>query len=190
MKKMFIYLTALVIALAVTAGDVQAKEGTVELSGTSVSCEGVSLWKERNYRVMGRCDGLVYPFDTQLEHYVLWAKTDVRGELVRVGEITRGYFDGNVADSFSSLYVTAEGDGLPRRPSSSQVATGVVSKFAFARDGAVVEPVSTPAPIADNAGESMTVQNGATSQASSGNAVGEVIGKILRSLLRESMRSS
>jgi len=181
MKKLSAGVVALIFVLSALTGSAQAREGSLSISGNDVLCEGVSLWKERNYRVTGRCDGLVYPYETRLEHYVLWAKTDERGELVRVSEIDRGYFDGNVSDAFTSLYVTAETDGLPRRPSESQVASGTVSLFAFAGGDKVA--VATPAPLLEEtAGEGITVQD-AVSKAGSGSQVGDVIGKIVRSLL-------
>jgi len=181
MKKILVGLFALSLMIVFGAANVEAREGAVKLSGGDVACEGVSLWKERNYRVSGRCEGLVYPYETQYEHYVIWAKTDNREEVVRVGEVDRGYFDGNVGSAFSSLYVTAESDGLPRKPSTMQVASGSVSPFSFATSGGVVEPLATPAPATTN--ESMTVQDKATSTVSSTSTVGSVIGKILRSLL-------
>lgn len=181
MKKLLFGLSAIVLALTVLAGGAQAREGRIEISGDEVACEGVSLWKERNYRVTGRCDGLVYPYETRLEHYVLWAKTDERGEIVRVSEIENGYFDGNVSDAFASLYVTAESDGLPRRPSATQIASGTVSLFSFVK-GEEGPAIATPAPLAEEAGTGTTVQS-AVGNATSGSQVGEVIGKIVRSLL-------
>jgi len=180
MKKLVLVLVVWVGALAWTAR-VQAQEGTVALSGEGVVCEGISLWKERNYRVTGRCEGLVYPHATQLEHYVLWAKPVGRSELVRVAEVDRGYFDGNVSEGIEALYMTAESDGLPRRPSSTQVASGGVTEFSFATGE--VQPVETPAPLGESETqkEGLTVQNGAG--AASSGAVGAVVGKIVKSLL-------
>lgn len=185
MKKIFLALGALVVFGLLATDRVAAREGVVELSGSDVSCEGISLWKERNYRVTGRCQGLVYPYKTQYEHYVLWAKTDGNAEFVRVGEIDRGYFDGNVNSAFGTLAVTAETDGLPRRPSELQIASGTVSGFEFAKDEGGTAVESQTAPTAESAGEeeSMTVQGEAVGADSAGSTVGSVIGKIVRSLL-------
>lgn len=183
MNKIFSVLVSLVFALIITASAVSANEGSAILSGDNVSCEGISLWKGSNYRVVGRCEGLVYPYATQQDHYVLWAKTAEGGELVRVGEVDRGYWDGNVADSFTSLYLTAESDGLPRRPSTSQVASGSVAEFGFSNSEEVSAPVSTPAPLGQDETGSMTVQGVDASADTSTGAVGSVIGKIVKSLL-------
>ncbi len=183
MKQLFAGFVAIVFSLILTTNVVIANEGTVELSGSDVSCEGVSLWKGNSYRVVGRCEGLVYPYATQLEHYVLWAKTTGKGELVRVGEVERGYWDGNVSESYTDLYMTAESNGLPRRPSDNSVVSGMVREFGFSASESVSAPVATPAPIAsENTGE-MTVQKGAEAVSASTGAVGSVIGKIVRSLL-------
>ncbi len=183
MNKIMKILITLVVALMVSVGIIQANEGNVVLTGTDVSCEGVSLWKGNSYRVVGRCEGLVYPYATQLEHYVLWAKAIDKSEIVRVGEVERGYWDGSVKDSYTDLYLTAESNGLPRRPSETQVASGVVSGFGFSDSEAVTAPIATPAPLAEENDESMTVQNEVDKKIISNSTAGDVIGKIVRSLL-------
>lgn len=174
-------LAVFLMLVSYLAGVAQANEGNVALTGTDVACEGVSLWKSSNFRVTGRCDGLVYPYATQQDSYVLWARTETRGEIVRVSEIDRGYFDGNVPESFTDLYVTAESQGLPRRPSETQIASGTVTLFSF--DKGQDAAVATPAPLAQPESESMTVQNGIAGTVAAGTTAGSVIGKILRSLL-------
>lgn len=181
MKKMLVGLVAVVFAWSL-AKPVRANEGRVELTGAEIACEGISLWKGRNYRVTGRCDGLVYPYQTQKDHYVLWAKALDNGVLVRVADVETGYFDGSVGERFTDLYLTAESDGLPRRPSSDQVASGKLSGFGFT-SGEEAGP--TPAPLAqeETSGGTMTVQKAAESVTASSATVGSVIGKIVRSLL-------
>lgn len=183
MNKIMKILITLVIAFVMSISVAQANEGSVMMSGDDVSCEGVSLWKGSSYRVMGRCEGLVYPYATQLEHYVLWARVVGDGEIVRVGEVDRGYWDGNVSDSYTDLYLTAESDGLPRRPSDVVVASGSVSDFGFSRAEVDNKPVSTPAPLVPDSADSMTVQSGTDQVDVSGTAAGDVIGKIVKSLL-------
>ena len=183
MNKITKILVTLIVALIASTGITQANEGNVVLTGTDVSCEGVSLWKGNSYRVVGRCEGLVYPYATQLEHYVLWAKEINKSEIVRVGEVERGYWDGSVKDSFTDLYLTAESNGLPRRPSETQVASGVVSEFGFSDSEIVTAPIVTPAPLVEESDESMTVQNGVEKKTISSGTAGDVIGKIIKSLL-------
>lgn len=183
MKKLLAAFTALVIAFVLSTASVQANEGSLNLSNSEISCEGVSLWKESTYRVMGRCAGLVYPYETQYEHYVVWAKTVARGEFSRIGEVDRGYFDGNVSEAFSSIYISAETTGLPRRPSDKTVISGNVIPFDF--DTTVDTTVEETTPAEDVAGSSdtMTVQSGSNVTSASSSTIGKVVGKILTSLL-------
>lgn len=185
MKQLIAALAAFVL-VSQFASTVKANEGYLSLTGDNVACEGVSLWDRSSFRVTGRCDGLVYPYATQQERYVIWGKTTERGELMRISEVERGYFDGIIQDNFTDLYVTAEAESLPRRPSSAQVASGKLEAFAFAKGES--SAVATPAPLAQQATQennngTMTVQNGAAAATATGSTVASAIGKILRSLL-------
>lgn len=182
MKQILTALVALVLSIFVFAGSANAKEGHVTMSNSDVSCEAISLWKEGRYRVSGRCEGLVYPYATQYNYYVLWAKTDSRGEYTRVGEVVKGYFDGGIAESFSNLYITAETNNLPRKPSGKNVVSGSIKAFAFDKSEDTTVAV-TPAATETSTG-TMTVQdNASTSTATSNTTVGKVVSKILTSLL-------
>ncbi|KKU88594.1 MAG: hypothetical protein UY18_C0011G0003 [Microgenomates group bacterium GW2011_GWF2_47_9] len=180
MKKTFGLLTALSIGLALPQVSL-ANEGNISLSNPSVSCQGVSLWNESAYKVNVRCNGLVYPYQTQYEHYVAWARLE-NGNFAKIGEIDRGYFDGNVPDNFSSVIVTAESEGNARKPSDKQILSGDVTPFSFDKSKTTTEtiqPAVTPAPG--------TVKNGTTvvqeAVSKNGASVGSVIGSILKSLL-------
>lgn len=179
MKHMLSLVSGLIASLFVFAGIASAREGLVTMSNSDVSCEAISLWKEGRYRVTGRCEGLVYPYATQYSYYTLWAKTDVRGEMTRVGQVEKGYFDGSAASAFSNLYITAETESLPRRPSDKAIVSGTITAFAFDNSRDTTVPVASTAPTANNG--TMTVQQGATSTA--GSTVGTVMGRIVRSLL-------
>ena len=162
-------LTALFFLLV---GSAVAYEGTVELQSSSVACRATSVWNEERYKVIGKCDGLVYPYETQYEHYFLWAREVERNAYTKVGEIDRGYFEGNVGRSFDTLLITAEQDSNPRRPSEKEIVRGTVSRFAF--DKSEVEISEQVQPDADTAA-AVTSQNGST--------VGRVLGRILTAIL-------
>ena len=51
----------IVIGSLFIVGKVSAHEGSVDLTSGSVSCKGVSIYQDGNYRVSGRCDGPVIP---------------------------------------------------------------------------------------------------------------------------------
>ena len=161
-------LIGLFVCLFVFAGVAAAHEGSLDLTSGSVSCKGVSLWQDGGYRVSGRCDGLVYPYETMYNKYVLWGKTVDRGEIVRIAEIDRGYFSGNITSTFEAMYVTAEKDGLVRKPSDKQIVAGKVTPFSFDKSQATVAPI--------------VKETTATVQPKTA-TVGTVVGKIVTSLL-------
>jgi len=175
MKK-FLVFAALWFVLA---GSASAHEGSVDLTSSQVSCKGVSLYQDGYYRVSGRCDGLVYPYETTYNRYVLWGKTSVRGEMIRIAEVDRGYFSGNIASPFNEMVITAEKDSLVRRPSDRIVLTGSLSVFNFDKS-VTVAPTATTTPSTTTESKGVTVQS---STSTAGTTAGTVIGKILTSLL-------
>ena len=170
-------LLALGVFLFAFTSVVSAHEGSVDLTSSDVSCKGISVFQDGNYKVSGRCDGLVYPFETTYNRYVLWGKTTSRGETIRIAEVDRGYFSGYIASAFDSMFITAEKDGLVRKPSDKQVVLGTVTPFSFDKSQ-VTTPAATTAPATTTTGT--TVQT-ATSTTTS--TAGAVIGKIVTSLL-------
>lgn len=179
MKQFFGAFAVISIGFLSLVGSVAAHEGSVDLTSSKVSCKGVSLYQDGAYRVSGRCDGLVYPYETLYNKYVLWGKTD-RGEMVRIAQIEKGYFAGNIANPFSSMFITAEKDGLVRKPSDKQVLSGQVSFFNFDKSQ-VTTAATTPTTATTNANKTTTVQNSGTATVSS--TAGAVVGKIVTSLL-------
>lgn len=180
MKKLLTALAGVVISLSLGAVTVSAHEGSVDLTGNGVSCKGVSLWQDGAYKVSGRCDGLVYPYETMYNKYVLWGKTETRGEMVRIAEIDRGYFAGNITGTFEAMYVTAEKDGLVRKPSSKEIVAGKVTPFSFDKSQVTSAPATTGTTA--TTGKSVTVQN-STATSTTGTTAGTVVGKIVSSLL-------
>lgn len=176
MKKLIVGLTALVVASFVTASSVSAHEGLVDLTSSSVSCKGVSIYQDGNYRVSGRCDGLVYPYQTLYNKYVLWGKQTDNGQMVRIAEVDRGYFSGSIGNAFSTMMITAEQDGLVRRPSNLQIVTGSITPFSF--DKSKVTATASDTTTSATASKTTTVQ-----PATASSTAGAVVGKIVSSLL-------
>ncbi len=173
-------ILALALFAFLLASPASAHEGSIDLSGSGVSCKGISLYQDGYYRVFGRCDGLVYPHETTYNKYVLWGKTSARGENIRIAEIDKGYFSGNIASPFDGMFVTAEMDGLVRKPSDKQVVTGAVSIFDFDKS----KVAATPAPATTTTSTSgITVQNATEKVSTATSTAGSVVGKILTSLL-------
>jgi len=106
-------LLALIALSFVLAPAASAHEGAIDLTGNGISCKGISIYQDGTYRVSGRCDGLVYPYETLYSKYVLWGKTTTRGEVTRIAEIDRGYFAGSINGEFDAMYVTASPVATP-----------------------------------------------------------------------------
>lgn len=180
MKKIFGLATGLFIGFVMLATSASAKEGSLELSNSDVSCEGISIWRDSSYRITGRCDGLVYPYETQYDHYVLWARL-ANGNVTRIDDIDRGYFEGSIFDAYTSLFITAEMSSSPRRPSTKEIVSGSVTAFDFDKSTTTVQPTPAPSVAPKTTTGGITVQNPTTATSSS--TVGGVVGKILTSLL-------
>lgn len=179
MKKLLAGLIAFTMVVGLGVSQASAHEGSVDLTGNGVSCKGVSLWQDGAYKVNGRCDGLVYPYETQYNKYVLWGKTSDRGEIVRIAEVDRGYFAGSISNAFTSMYITAEKDGLVRKMSEKQIVAGSVDAFSFDKSKVTTAPETT---TTANSTKTTTVQSGSAASTVSTTA-GTVVGKILSSLL-------
>jgi hypothetical protein len=158
------------------ASTASATEGLVDLTSNSVSCKGISIYQDGYYRVPGRCDGLTYPYETTYNKYVLWGKTTARGEMIRIAEIDKGYFSGNIASSFESMYITAEQNGLVRKASNKQVLSGKVSAFDFDKSQVTTAPTTTTTTPA-------TSTTTTTTPTTNSSTAGTVVGKIVTSLL-------
>lgn len=175
-------LLALLVLSFVFASGAQAHEGSLDLTGSGVSCKGISLYQDGYYRIFGRCDGLVYPHETTYNKYVLWGKTSARGEMIRIAEVDKGYFSGNIASAFDGLSITAEREGLVRKPSDQEVVAGKVTYFDFDKSKVTTSTTSNVATASTTPSSTgMTVQSSTATTTTS--TAGAVVGKILTSLL-------
>lgn len=138
-------LVVLTLLFCISVGSVAASDGRIVLKSGNVSCEGISIWQGSSYQVAGKCFGLVYPYDEQLDTYVLWVRLE-NGDTDRVTEIDEGIFDRSVNDKFNSLFVTVETNGSPRQPGKIIMA-GDIQKFPESED--TNETISTPEPKAN-----------------------------------------
>ncbi len=181
MKKLF----ALVILslLFTVASPVKAREGSIDLTNSGVSCKGISLYQNGYYRIFGRCDGLVYPHETTYNKYVLWGKTIARGELIRVGAVEAGYFSGNIASPFGDMVITAETDNLVRKPSDKVVVSGKLTVFDFDKSKVTTTTTTTQAVASASPTSGITVQTATDKANTVKSTAGSVVGRILTSLL-------
>ncbi len=125
-----------------SVNSVTASDGRIVLKNGNISCEGISVWQGTSYQVTGKCFGLIYPYDEQLDTYVLWARLE-NGEIERITEIDRGIFDKSITYKFNSLFVTPETNSSPRQ-AGKIIMSGDLQKFSNTQDTA--ETLSTPQP--------------------------------------------
>lgn len=111
------------------ASAVYANEGTILLQSGSVVCTGVSFWDGNWYKVNGICHGLVYPYQDQLDSYVLWVVPETGGSAVRISSVDKGIFDGSTDQRFRSIFITAETNSTPYRPSPYVLLSGTLNGF-------------------------------------------------------------
>ena len=178
MKKLIAGLAFSIIGLLATSTTVSAHEGLVDLTRGTVSCKGISIYQDGYYRVTGRCDGLVYPYETTYNKYVLWGKTSTGGQMIRIAEVDKGYFSGNISSPFDGMYITAEQNGLVRKASDREVVVGRVSYFDFDKSKVTTAPTTaTTTTKTTTSSDTAKVTTATTSTA------GAVVGKIVTSLL-------
>lgn len=177
-------LASLVIsgAMLLSVATARATEGAAKLESSQVSCDVTSIWQEDRYRIIGKCNGLVYPYETKYEHYYLWARNIESGNMVRIGAIDKGYVDGSTNDDFNQLLITAEQNTSPRRPSDRNIVSGDMVGFLTSTgdtEGTLEELSVTDSP------DVITVQRGVADETSteSGSGVGSVLGRIFSALL-------
>lgn len=180
MKKLIVGSVLFAIAAFVTPGIVSAHEGSVDLTSGSVSCKGVSIYQDGYYRVNGRCDGLVYPYETTYNKYVLWGKTTDGGQLTRIAEVEKGYFSGNISSAFDAMYITAEQNSLTRKMSDKVIVSGKIAPFSFDKSKVTTVPIAATTTAATT--KTTTTSTGTTVAATTSTA-GAVVGKIVTSLL-------
>jgi len=120
---------AILVFVFVFVSRVNANEGVFHVSNKDVVCDGISVWKDDHYRIVGKCYGLKYPFLKKYDRYYLWAESSSKGVVVRVSEVNRGIFDGFANEDFGRILITAESQSNPRKPSSYKVVSGALSDF-------------------------------------------------------------
>lgn len=147
----FFKIALFLLLFFVSSGQALANEGRITLKDGNRICEAISYWDESAYKIAGRCSGLTYPYNGELDRYILWVKR-ADGVIDQVAEVDSGVIEGRVRGSFDSLFVTAEMKGYSTKaPEGPQVLSGQVEKFGFAepRSPTVVDTSEdTEAPLA------------------------------------------
>lgn len=148
MKLQIVTFLGILLTLLALSGSrkVSAHEGTFSLKNAASACEGISVWKDDRYHLVGRCAGLVYPYQERLNNYVLWVQNEDQIPR-RVTNINLGLFDGYSSDPFTKVFVTVEENSSPRNPGNLIVASANLRSFDFG----TLQPQTTVAPLAPSA---------------------------------------
>ncbi len=140
-------LAALIPALT----PVFAGEGWIEMKNGDVMCAGISYYNGDRYRIVGRCQGLVYPYSATQPEYYLWVNPSAGGPSQRLDQIEEGQFDAQTDTDPGSVFITAESESTPDVP-GTPLMTDSVDPFGFtAGSSAMVTPpvvtvITTPSP--------------------------------------------
>ncbi len=128
------------------ATNIFANEGRIDLKNGAVACQGVSLWEGDRYRLVGRCQGLVYPYAERLDNYMLWVRPVSSSNPIRLREVEKGLFDAQTDQQFIGVIITAEEENNPRQPSTAVIVSGDIQPYDFRTAPAInaVQPDSVP----------------------------------------------
>lgn len=118
---------------------VKANEGRIVLKDGNRACEGISYWEADSYKIAGRCSGFAYPYNGELDRYVLWVKAE-DGVITKISEIENGIMEGRARTKFTNIFITAENRTYSKNPSGPTVLSADIQKFEFS------EP-KNPAPV-------------------------------------------
>lgn len=118
-----------------------ATEGLIELNstkGTNQRCFAMSMQTmSLNYSILLSCINLVYPSDSKIETYVIWANpiqpTTSTNPVkpIRLGELGFGKVQLSSPLPFSSLFVTLQPINNSRAPTEETVMQGNVQPISF-----------------------------------------------------------
>ncbi len=148
----FLLLTvSLILGLFLSSRIVSASEGTVELRSTTnedYRCFAASLrMQDQNFRLLVSCRDLVYPVDTNIFSYTIWATPSDGGNAIKLGELGLGKVELRTKEAFTGLFVTTEQNSRTRTPSGNTVMTGSVSPLSF------LDRPTTPTPTEEAEGQ-------------------------------------
>lgn len=122
----------IVLTFMFSVNSVLASEGRFQLKntiGTDARCEGASvLMQDLNFHVIMSCWDIIYPGDTQVVSYVIWAQ-NTDGDVDNVGTLGVGKVEFEVDEAFTRLYVTKEITNRVREPQGSIVMQGNIQDF-------------------------------------------------------------
>lgn len=133
MKRTGLVVASILFLGFLFTGSVEAGEGVISLEPDegAGSCYALSVYDDKRFDLLVSCQDLQMPYSAEFNRYILWVG-DGEGKVDRLGEISRGKFDGSFGKEFEVMFVTAESERSPRKPSGKRVLEGVVNEIPFA----------------------------------------------------------
>jgi hypothetical protein len=161
MKKItFLFGILLVAGLGIILNPktASASEGYVEIASTTRDknnrCYALSVSMDnQSFRILVTCRDLIYPPNSDLVSYIVWARP-IDGALPkRLGKLGIGKAEFRTQDAFSSLFITTEKEDAPKTPEGQIVMQGDVRPIGF-----LTKPASPTPTIKNNGGETASEQ--------------------------------
>lgn len=160
-KQVFIALI-LALSLYFIPKAAWASEGIIELNnarGANQRCFAMSLQtNELRFNILISCVNLIYPSDTKIETYVVWANpiqptnSATPVSPLRLGELGFGKVELFSSIPFSGLFVTLEPNNRVRTPTGTRVMQGNVQPITFLQNALVKTPTPIPTTIIKQGG--------------------------------------
>lgn len=134
------------LAFFLSPNDVLASEGTIKLISTTQEnyrCFASSLQMlNQVYKVTFSCRELIYPVDSNIFNYILWAQPVGEGNPIKLGSLGLGKGQFEVKSAFSGLFVTTESNARVNKPQGRVVMRGNVEPISFLQEPTT--PTLTP----------------------------------------------
>jgi len=151
MRRIGVFVAFVVLGLFALSGGARGSEGTVELNNHvagSARCWASSVrMVDQTFQVLLSCRNIVYPADTDVFNYGVWASPADGSSAEFLGTVGVGKARFETKKPFSSLFVTIERSQKPSFPGSELVMSGAVRPIEFlAPDGPEEPELGTPAP--------------------------------------------
>jgi len=123
----FIFFSALNIS--------RASEGTFDIRSTDSNeykCFAASLQMQNlNYKTIISCRNILFPIDTTIYSYILWANPKDGGAAIKIGSIGLGRGEYAIKPAFTSLFITAEQNPNVKAPTGKIVMKGSIKPITF-----------------------------------------------------------
>lgn len=145
MRKL-VFLSILFVLFGFSVVVARASEGVTELRSTTgepYRCIAESHQaQDRKYKVLVTCRDLIYPADSDVFAYVMWANPIKEGKIIKMGKLDFGKKLFEVGRAYSSIFVTTEEKPGVETPKGEIVMQGSVQSRLFL-DGPTT-PTPTP----------------------------------------------